>query len=118
MRFLTDDQKIFLVRKKIKVNDFYMFPRMGFNFYSEPDYSKSGHISTNPFTRSLDHEHFFVKEKVGDFCKGNFYHKPSECGDFYITEEELSRRGLIEIVLLSIIMFIPFTLCNLFTNKY
>ncbi len=112
MKFLTTKQKQWLVRKSIKVNDFYMFPRFGFTVYAEPNYASREYIDTNPFTKSLDSEMFLVKEKINGFCRGNFYHKPKG-RDMYLSEEELSRRGLIEMLFLLIISFIPLTIYNL-----
>lgn len=53
-----------------------MFPAMGFDIYSGPSYLESVHMDTNPFTRSLAHEQFLVKDIENGFCRGNFYSKP------------------------------------------
>ncbi len=113
MKFLTQKQKLFLVKREIKKNGLYMFPAMGFDIYSGPSYLESVHMDTNPFTRSLAHEQFLVKDIENGFCRGNFYSKPHNT-DFYLSEEELSRRGLIEMSLLFILTFIPFAIYNLF----
>ena len=115
MKLLTTKQKQWLVRKTIKENDFYMFPRFGFTVYAEPNYASGEYIDTNPFTKSLDSEMFLVKEKINGFCRGNFYHKPKG-RDVYLSEEELSRRGLIEMLFLLIISFIPMTIYNWFNG--
>lgn len=93
-----------------------MFPRFGFTIYAEPNYTSGKHIDTNPFTKSLDNEMFLVKEKVNGFCKGNFYHKPTDI-DWWLSEEELSRRGLIEIVFLFFLCFIPLSIYNWFKGE-
>lgn len=111
MKFLTTKQKQWLVRKTIKENDFYMFPRFGFTVYLEPNYSSGERIHTNPFTKSLDNEMFLVKEKVNGFCKGNFYNNPKG-RDMYLSEQELAKRGLIETLFLFIISFIPMYIYN------
>jgi len=88
-----------------------MFPAMGFDVYSGPSYSESIHMDTNPFTKSLAHEQFVVKDIIDGFCRGNFYSKPHHT-DFYITQEELSRRGLLEIIMLFLITSTPMTIYN------
>lgn len=113
MKFLTKKQKIFLSNKKIRVNDFYPFPSFGFNIYSEPNYHNGEYMNTNPFTKSLSSEYFLVKEITNGFCKGNVKYNPKG-NDFYITEQELSKRGTLEVILLSIILFIPLLLHNLY----
>lgn len=113
MKFLTQKQKTFLVRKKIKVGNFYRFPPMGFTVYAEPNYSSQGGlIDTNPLTKSLAHEFFLVKEITENgFCKGNFYDKPKP-RDMYLLEHELSSRTLLEIIVLSLVLFIPLWIIN------
>jgi hypothetical protein len=113
MKFLTTKQKQWFFRKTIKVNNFYMFPRYGFTIYTEPKYSGGEYFSTNPFTKSLDHESFTVKEIKNGFCRGNFYDKPLK-NDWWITEEDLSRRDFIEVILLFILCFVPLVIYNWF----
>jgi hypothetical protein len=112
VKLLTEKQKSWLVRKAIKVNGFYSFPAFGFTVYAEPKYDSGVLIDANPFTKSLSGEFFLVKEKVNGFCRGNFCERPKG-KDVYLSEEELSRRGLIEMLFLFIISFIPLTLYNL-----
>jgi hypothetical protein len=114
MKLFTQKQKTWLVRKKIQVGDFYSFPSMGFTIYVQPNYLIGEHIDTNPMTKSLAHEHFLVKEITDNgFCRGNFYGRPKG-SDMYLTEEELSRRELIEIFILFIFCAIPMIIYNLF----
>ena len=112
MKLLTTTQKQFLLRRTIRKGGMYMFPISGFNIYTGP-YSESIFMDTNPFTRSLAHEQFVVKDIVDGFCKGNFQSKPYS-SDFYITQDELSRRSLIEMLLLFTITSIPMTIYNWF----
>ena len=111
MKFLTTKQKHWMIRKTIKVGSFYSFPPMGFTVYAEPKYSSGAEIDTNPFTKSLASEFFLVKEIENGFCKGNFYERPKG-RDMYLTEEELSRRTLIEMLFLFLLAFIPLTIYN------
>ena len=113
MELLTTKQKYWMTTKTIKVGSLYMFPAMGFTVYSEPNYSSGLKVDTNPFTKSLGSELFLVKEITNGFCKGNFYDKPKG-PDMYLTEDELSRRGLLEILLLFLITSIPLTIYNWF----
>jgi len=113
MKFLTKSQKQFLSRREIKVGGFYPFPAFGFKFYAEPNYSSGASMDTNPFTKSLAHEFFVVKEITGDFCRGNFQSR-AKGSDFYLDKEELSMRSGIEKLLLSLLLFIPFFVYNLF----
>ncbi len=113
MKFLTQKQKEWLVRKTINVGNHYVLPRYGFNIYTSPNYSYGEFISLNPFTKSLTGEYFIVKEKKDDFCRGNFHYKPHKV-DFYLTEEALSRRDLIEMTLLFLISIIPLLISNFF----
>lgn len=116
MKLLTTKQKQWLISRNIKENESYMFPRFGFSVYSEPDFINKEYIDTNPFTRSLDNERFLVKEKINGFCKGNFLYKPKG-KDFYLKEEELSIRGLIETLFLLIISFISMVIYNYFKGN-
>jgi hypothetical protein len=113
MKFLTKSQKQFLSRREIKVGGFYPFPAFGFKFYAEPNYSSGASMDTNPFTKSLAHEFFVVKEITGDFCRGNFQSR-AKGSDFYMVKEELSMRSGIEKLLLSLLLFITFFVYNLF----
>lgn len=117
MKLLTDHQKQFITRKKIKEGEPYMFPRYGFVVYHSPsEDSTCEYIDTNPFTRSLDKEMFKVKKIINGFCQGNFYNKPVG-RDMYITMDELSRRDIVVVLLFYIILSIPFILYNLLTGK-
>lgn len=111
MKLLTKKQKNWIIRKNIKVGSFYRFPPMGFMVYAEPNLSSGIRIDTNPFTKSLSGEFFLVKDKIGNFCKGNFYDKPFK-QDVYLDEGELSRRTLIEMLFIFLITIIPFSLYN------
>jgi hypothetical protein len=117
MKLLTQKQKNWILRKNIKEGNLYMFPRFGFVAYRQPNLQSGEYININPFTKSLDNELFIVKEKINGFCKGNFHNKPLP-QDIYLSEDELSRRELIEIVLLLIISFIPLTIYNLVTRNH
>lgn len=116
MKLLTDEQKHFLSRRKIKVGDFYSFPAFGFDVYEEPNYSSGMRMDTNPFTKSLAKEFFIVKEVKYDFCRGNFHHH-SRIRDFYITHEQLSKRDSFVVFFLFIVCFIPFLVYNLFKGE-
>lgn len=115
MNLLTKKQKQFLSRREIKVGGFYSFPTFGFDVYAEPNYSSGGRLDTNPFTKSLASEFFVVKEIKDDFCRGNFQNRPKG-RDFYITKEQLSHRDSFVKLLLSLLLFIPFFVYNLFTG--
>lgn len=104
-----------MIRKTIKVGSFYSFPPTGFTVYAEPKYSSGAEIDTNPFTKSLAGEFFLVKEIENGFCKGNFYER-LKGRDMYLTEEELSRRTLIEMLFLFLLAFIPLTIYNWFNG--
>lgn len=117
MKLLTEKQKEWLSTRTVNVNETYMFPTFGFHIFAEPSYlGQSEFLDTNPFTRSLAHERFLVKEKVNGFCRGNFEHKPKGA-DVYIPEHELAHRDLIERVALYLTCFIPFVVYNLFSSK-
>lgn len=113
MKLLTDKQKLFLLRRTIRKGGLYMFPATGFNVYSGPSYSESIYMDTNPFTKSLSHEQFVVKDIIDGFCKGNFYSKPHHT-DFYLSQDELSSRGLIEMMFLFMVTSIPMIVYNWF----
>lgn len=116
MELLTKGQRHWITTKTIKTGSFYMFPRFGFTVYEKPEYGNGSRMDTNPFTKSLDHEYFRVKEKVNGFVKGNFVNNP-HYSDFYLSEQELSQRGLFECLFLLVITFVPFLVYNLLTNK-
>lgn len=112
MKILTKKQKTWMIQKDIKVGGFYSFPTMGFNIYPKPDYLTGEYMDTNPFTRSLAGEFFLVKEITDGFCKGNFYNKPKG-SDMYITVNELSSRGLFEMLVLFLTCSMPFAIYNM-----
>jgi hypothetical protein len=116
MNFLTQKQKTWIVRKTIKVGGLYRFPSFGFTVYAEPNYLSGERIDTNPFTKSLEGEMFIVKDIQNGFCRGNFERKPKFL-DMYLTEEELSRRDLIEVLFLFTISFIPLVVYNKLAKK-
>lgn len=118
MKFLTDKQKEFIHRRTLKENTLYMFPRWGFVAYETPILESGISIDTNPFTQSLDHESFMLKEIIvgSVFVRGNFYRKPVAT-DFYILKEDLQERGLTEVILYYSILFVPFVIYNLFKEK-
>lgn len=110
---LTTEQKNWLVKREIKVDKLYMFPRWGFRVHSFSDRSKSDYLSTNPFTRSLDHEFFVSKEVLANgLVRGNFLNKPVK-QDFYMESEQLAQRDFVEKLFLK--TAIPFMMIyNLF----
>ncbi len=112
MRFFTKTQKSFFVRRDIKVGGFYPFPMSGFHIYAEPNYLSGQYMDCNPMTKSLQGEYFVVKSITNGFCKGNFKSR-AKGSDFYIVEEELSQKPLIEILLLFVLLSIPFMAYNL-----
>lgn len=117
MKIFTKEQKEWLLIKTIKENHSYSFPMNGFTVYRTPSYlSTSEFINTNPLSKSLAHTRFLVKSKVNGFCKGNF-EDSSNGDDFYILEDELSSRNLIEVLGLMIICFIPCLLYNFFNKQ-
>lgn len=117
MKFLTENQKHFILYRTIKVNGLYMFPAFGFTAYQLPDYDKGIDIDTNPFTKSLGQESFIAKEITPNgFVRGNFYRKPVN-PDFYLLKHELESRGLIEMGLYYIVLLVPFCIYNLFRKE-
>lgn len=115
MKIFTDKQKSFFVTKEIKSGSSYMFPRFGFTFYPDASYNHGTYMDTNPFTKSLDKELFYVKDVSGNFCKGNFVRKPLG-QDFYIEKNELESRDMFEALLLFIFCCIPFVIYNLYKS--
>ncbi len=113
MKLLTDKQKKDIFTKEIKVGKSYMFPRFGFTIYDKPNFASGSYMSTNPFTRSLDHELFKVRTKIDGFCKGNFENE-SRSADFYIHENELCRYDLVAIIFLFFFAAIPVMIVNVF----
>lgn len=112
MKFFTKAQKSFFVRRDIKVGGFYPFPMSGFHIYTKPNYLHGEYFDCNPMTKSLQGQYFKVKKITNGFCEGNFKSRPKH-GDFYITEDELAQKPLIEILLLFTLCFIPFIVYNL-----
>lgn len=111
MKWLTEKQKTWFQEREIKVGGIYMFPRFGFELYSKPSYSSGQYLDTNPFTKSLDHERLFVKEKIDGFCRINFV-SGKKCPDGYIEEFDLKQRDLIERLILYFFCFIPLVIYN------
>lgn len=113
MKLLTKKQKEFLWVRDIEVGHSYSFPSFGFMIYQSPHTSSGMYLDTNPFFKSLESQSFLVKEKVGDYCKGNFLRKPN-CPDFYMKEIDLKMRGLTESFILFIICSVPMIIYNAF----
>lgn len=112
-KFLTQEQKLFFLKREIRAGASFPFPPMGFTAYESPKYdAESATIHTNPFTKSLAGERFKVKEITENgFCKGNFERRPKG-PDIFIRKTELEMRGLMEAGLLFLICSIPFILYN------
>ena len=115
MKLLTTKQKLWILSKNIKVGESYMFPRYGFTVYQDASYSKGKHLELNPFTKSLDHESFLVKEIKNGFCRGNFSNRPTD-NDWWISVDELCQRDIVIVVLLFIVCFLPMVIYNLITK--
>lgn len=109
---LTPSQRFFLVRRRIEVGEAYPLPRWGFSVYSGPSFGDRGFIDTNPFTRSLDHDLAEVKEIKGPFVRINLLRNPVPY-DFWMEGEELSRRDVIESLLLTLLCYVPMLVWNL-----
>src|ERR1043166_228167 len=116
LKYLTQEQRLWIARRSIRVGEAYMFPRFGFNVYSGPSGEESAFIDTNPFTKSLDKQLFLVKEILNGYCRGNFYHRPHH-QDFWLSLDELSARGGVEMLFLLLIMYLPFVLYNWWKNR-
>lgn len=117
LKYLTTGQRSFLVKVKIKEGGLYMFPRYGFNAYEKPEYRTGEWLDTNPFTNSLDGEMFLVTEITDNgFVKGNFA-SGGRGRDFYMLINELETRGLLTMIILTVLLYIPFVLYNYFTKS-
>ena len=117
MKLFSPKQATFITTKKIKVGGFYSFPSLGFTVYENSDYSKGASIETNPFTKSLDHELFIVKEITENgLVRVNLINRP-RAKDFYLSLHEIENRGLITMLFLLLILTIPFLLYNLYTSN-
>lgn len=114
---LTIEQMQWLLYREIKTGKAYMFPRFGFTVYDKPSYASDFEkLDTNPFTKSLDHHRFLVKEEVNGFFRGNFERRPLS-SDFYISVDEMSSRGTLEWLFLLTICYIPMVIYNYFTKE-
>lgn len=117
MKIFTDKQKLWLLSRKIEVNKSYSFPMGGFTVYEGPNFSsKSEFFSNSPFGKNLAHTSFLVKKIENGFCRGNFDTSPIR-SDFYILEDELSGRTLLETAFLALISFLPCLVYNYFNKK-
>lgn len=116
MEFFTKKQKDFINLRTIKEGSFYMFPRFGFNIYSDKDGTYGEYMDTNPFTKSLDNEYFMVKNIEGDYIRGNFYKKPLK-NDFYLCKYELQQKDIFLRLFLFVVLFIPFTMYTWFIRQ-
>jgi hypothetical protein len=117
MKLFTQKQKEWFFIKKIEKGNIYMFPMFGFRVYSKPSFSESAFLDTNPFTKSLSNESFYVKEVENGFCKGNFYNKP-KTSDFYLRESDLATRNFIEVFLIFIFCAFPLIIYNVITGQF
>lgn len=114
MKFLTDNQKKWIVKRNVKAGYDYPFPPWGFTAYETPEYGKGIRFDTDPFFRSLSHESFYVQSIEGDFCKGVFKGYSKRLPAFYILKSELEAHSLTEIIVHFIIGFVPMTIYNFY----
>ena len=112
---LTQGQRTYLLKRNVVRGMIYMFPQWGFYVYSA-DGSDRSHMDTNPFTRSLGNEMFYVKEILDNgLVRGNFYHRPHK-QDFYLDKSDLEYRGIFNSLFDKTL--IPFFMVyNLFSEK-
>jgi hypothetical protein len=108
---MTIEQKRFLQKKKLVVDDWYMFPQYGFTIYDEPHGNKE-YIDVNPHTKRLN-AYFKLKEIKGEFVRGNFLEDPAP-KDFWMRKDVFENRGFFVTAFLVLLCFIPFTIYNLF----
>lgn len=113
---ITEEQKRWFRIREIKIGNEYSFPSFGFTIYERPNYSSGMFLDTNPLTKSLTHEYFVVKDIDGDFARVNFVRKPYY-KDFYLTVSEIECRSLFETLFLYLILYIPFTIYNLYGRR-
>ena len=102
---LKESQKEYIRVRALKIGELYMFPRWGFTIY---DANKNAdYLSTNPFTKSLDKQFFYLKEIGEDgLVRGNFYERPLK-QDFYLNAEELKKRDHVEMFFMSL-FYVPY----------
>jgi len=124
---LTPGQLKFLHTKKLEIGGLCSFPRYGFTVYEKLSDLKPQHISTNPFTRSLDHELLVIetfiarriyleKLSVEEMVEVNFYKKPLH-RSFFIPKAELEKRDIAEVIALYALCYVPFRIYNYFRKE-
>ncbi len=113
MKFLTQKQKVFLLKKQIEVGGDYSFPVFGFHYYETKE-TPGRWFDCNPFTRSLGSESFKVQsiDKEVGLCYGNFTYKPKSNNSFYMDLHELQQRSIFEIIGLAMVTILPFMIYN------
>jgi hypothetical protein len=114
MKLLSKKQKLYFFKRNVKINNAYPFPSYGFDVYKSPSYTdKDTYLDLNPFTKSLAHELFLVKEKKNGFYRGNFNTYPID-NDMWVTEDVIETRDTIESILVFFGLIIPFIIYNIY----
>lgn len=114
---ITERQREFCEKRRIKIGFTYLLPRFGFTAYPSPSYRFSERIDTNPFTRSLDGSPVEVLSEVDGFYKVRFANKRPGEPDFYLMKHEMEMRGVFTMLLLRILLWPVFTVYNLLKKK-
>lgn len=118
MTLFTPTQKKWFLTRNIEQGNLVPFPLVGFHVYEYPSFtSKKDFMNVSMFGKNLSHEDFLVKEVTPKgFCRGNFSHKPTT-KDFYIHENDLSKRVFSEVIILFLITLLPILVFNFFTGR-
>lgn len=112
---LTQRQKDFCAKRKIRKGWTYMLPRFGFTAYPVPSYSCGEYINTNPFTKSLDFSPVTVLGEKDGFYKVKFDGRREM--PFYVSKSEMEFRGVFITLILRGLLWPFFSLYNIITGN-
>lgn len=112
-KLFTVNQSNYLLFRKLNIGSIYILPRWGFVAYANPE-SNGEYFDTNPFTKSLDAQPVELIELKDDFAKVKFIHScKGKRPEFWLERFDLEYRGMVESFLLTLVMFIPFSIYNI-----
>jgi hypothetical protein len=109
MKLLTTNQKNYLKYKPIKIGKKYTIPFFGIiAYYDNKD------INNHNYT-FINDDIFVVTHIDKKYCKGYLLKNNTGISDsIYLNIEELTHRDFLEIIILTILTIIPFSLYNLY----
>lgn len=116
MKLLTDAQKEFFIKKKLKLNRLYTIPDFSFYVYTKPQYG-SGELIVVPEGKTTQGTLLRLTE-IGDDFVGGYLTKGEYLKLYYFERYDIEYRIMLETIFLYMFCFVPFVIYNLSKKIY